>query len=156
LRAAMLKDLEYQKLPKLLHYQDRAAMSHGVEARVPFLDHRILEYVWRLPSSWMIRDGVSKFLLKRLLKRFCGVNHMEAQKHFVATPQREWLKGPLFENVNSYLDGGALAESGLVDYGRFKDEYKKYAESPELGNSFFVWKFLNMEALLRAYFPVTA
>ena len=156
LRSAMLKDLQCQKLPKLLHYQDRAAMAHGVEVRVPFLDHKILEYVWRLPPDWLIRDGVSKFLPKRLLKRFCGVDYMEQTKHFVATPQREWIKGPLLASIMAYLDGGALAGSGLIDFAAFRKAYLDYAADSALGNSFFVWKVLNMEVLLRRWFAGAA
>ena len=152
LRAAMLRDLIEFKIPKLLWFQDRASMAWGIETRVPFLDHKLVEFVYRLPANWIIRDGVSKCLPKRLLQRYGSVDYSSSVKHYVATPQREWLKGPLYEVVNRYLDEGCLARSGLVNYTRWKRAYAEYTRSPELGNSFFVWKMINLEAMLQEFF----
>jgi asparagine synthase (glutamine-hydrolysing) len=152
LRDALLADLCVQKLPKLLWIQDRAAMASGIETRVPFLDHVLFERVQRLPSEWLIRDGTSKYLLRRILKRFCGAEPVRLVKHYVATPQREWLKGPLFDEVLSWLSQGYLVREGYIDYPAFKSAYEAYARTPELGNSFFVWKMMDLEALVAAFF----
>ena len=153
LRGAMLNDLTALKIPKLLWFQDRASMSWGVETRVPFLDHEIFEYVYRLPPIWFIRNGISKYLPKQIMKKRFGIDSDNVVKRYVATPQREWLKGPLFEPVARYLENGVLAESNLIDYPAFYRAYEAYARGRELGNSFFVWKMLNLEALLRQFFP---
>jgi asparagine synthase (glutamine-hydrolysing) len=153
LRAAMLRDLTVDKLPKLLGFQDRAAMAHGVETRVPFLDHVLFERALSLPSAWLIRDGVAKFALKRCLKRFCGVDAFGPPKHYVATPQREWIKGALEGEILAWLDDGRLRRAGLVDYPAFRAAFQAYAAAPELGNSFFVWKMMDIEAFLAEFFP---
>lgn len=153
LRNAMLRDLTTLKIPKLLWFQDRASMSWGVETRVPFLDHKLFEYVYRLPPIWFIRDGISKYLPKQMMKRRFGIDSDNIVKRYVATPQREWLKGPLFASVMRYFEDGALAGSNLIDYPAFCRAYEAYARSKDLGNSFFVWKMLNLEALLRQFFP---
>ena len=85
-------------------------------------------------------------------KRF-GIDSDNVVKRYVATPQREWLKGPLFESVTRYLDDGVLAGSKLIDYPAFYRAYESYARGQYLGNSFFVWKMLILEALLRQLFP---
>jgi asparagine synthase (glutamine-hydrolysing) len=151
LRRVMFDDLTRLKLPKLLWFQDRASMAWGIETRVPFLDHRLVEYVYRLSPRWIIRNGVSKYLAKRLLRRFNGLDSVSGVKHYVATPQREWLKGPLYDTMNRYLDEGYLAKSGLIDYKGWKRAYAEYACSPTLGNSFFVWKMINLEGLLQQF-----
>jgi len=153
LRQAMLRDLFSLKLPKLLWFQDRASMAWGIETRVPFLDHKIAEFVYRCPPDWIIRDGISKYIPKRLFKRFYHVDYTSSVKHYVATPQREWLKGPLFDDIMQYLDGGYFSQSGLVNYPAWQNAYREYAASRELGNSFFIWKMVNMEALLQEFFP---
>lgn len=153
LRSAMLRDLTADKLPKLLWFQDRAAMSHGVEVRVPFLDHVLFAMASSLPPEWLIRDGVAKYALKRVLRRFCGVNAFGPTKHYVATPQREWLKGPLLKPLMDWFDSGLLPRLGLIDYPGFRAAYASYAASPELGNSFFIWKMMDLEAMLREFFP---
>lgn len=154
-RQAMTRDVFKEKIPKLLWFHDRQAMAWSVEMRVPFLDHVVFERVMRLPPNWLVRNGVSKFLPKRLLQKFRGVDFLDRTKHFVAWPQREWLKGLLFEPIQHYLDTGVLADSGIVDYPAFRKAYADYAASPDLGNSFFVWKMLNLEAMLRTFFPET-
>lgn len=151
LRAAMVRDMCSQKLPKLLQFQDRAGMAFGVETRVPFLDHPLVEFAYSLPSSWMIRDGAAKFIPKRLLDRFAGQNAAREIKHFVATPQREWIKVDCRQEILDRLDGGALRSSGLIDYDAFRAAYLRYADDPEPGNSFFVWKMLNLEAMLASF-----
>jgi len=152
LRRAMLRDLVSLKIPKLLWFQDRTSMAWGIETRVPYLDHKLVEFAYRLPANSIICDGVSKYLPKRLLQRYGSANKLSMVKHYVATPQREWLKGPLYEIVNRYLEEGRLGQSGLIDYAGWKRAYADYAESPVLGNSFFVWKMINLEALLREFF----
>ncbi len=136
-----------------LAYTDRASMAASVEVRVPFLDHKLFEYVYRLPPIWFIRDGISKYLPKQMMKRRFGIDSDNIVKRYVATPQREWLKGPLFASVMRYFEDGALAGSNLIDYPAFCRAYEAYARSKDLGNSFFVWKMLNLEALLRQFFP---
>ena len=152
-RTAMQRDMSIDKLPKLLWFQDRAAMAHGIETRVPVLDHVLQQTALSLPSDWLIRDGVAKYALKRCLRRFCGVDAFGPTKHYVATPQREWLKGPLFGEILNWLDEGILARSGLVDYAAFRTAFSVYAAQEDLGNSFFVWKMMDLEALLREFFP---
>jgi asparagine synthase (glutamine-hydrolysing) len=152
LRRAMLRDLVELKIPKLLWFQDRASMAWGIETRVPFLDHKLVEFVYGLSKDWIIRDGISKYIFKKVMQHFGGVDYSQSVKHYVATPQREWLKGPLFGPINRFMDGGCLAQSRLIDYAGWKRAYADYAESPELGDSFFVWKMINLEALLREFF----
>ena len=152
LRRVMLRDLTQWKVPKLLWFQDRASMAWGVETRVPFLDHNLVEYAYRLPPNCIIRDGVSKYMLKRLLLRYGGVDHTKLVKHYVSAPQREWLKGPLFQQIIEYLDDGYVVQSGMVDYEAWKNAYFDYAQIPELGNSFFVWKMVNLEAMMGEFF----
>ena len=149
LRQAMLNDITSLKLPKLLMFQDRASMAWGVESRVPFLDHELMELVYSLEPKWMIRDGISKYLPKVLLSKFCGVNYQNNVKHFVSTPQREWIKKDVFHSIKKYINDGVLVDSGLIDHKSFMREYEKYSNSKELGNSFFIWKILNLETFMQ-------
>ncbi|MBT5400497.1 asparagine synthase (glutamine-hydrolyzing) [bacterium] len=152
LRQAMISDITSLKLPKLLMFQDKASMAWGVESRVPFLDHELMELVYRLETKWMIRDGISKYLPKMILSKFCGVKYQETIKHFVSTPQREWLKKDAFDSIQKYLSNGILIDSGMIDFKSFMQEYDRYSSSKELGNSFFIWKILNLEAFMQKCF----
>lgn len=152
LRAALIRDIFVQKIPKLLWFQDRASMAWGVESRVPFLDHRLYEFVGTLDDEWLIKNGITKYILRRLYSRFCNIELTQERKHFVSTPQREWIKGPLREEITQRVRDGYLVRHGLIDRRTFEAGYDAYCASPELGNSFFIWKVLNLELLLSSFF----
>lgn len=153
LKGRMKDDLTELKIPKLLTFQDRASMAWGVETRVPYLDHKLIEYVFSLPPESFFQYGGTKDLIRQALKRNCNYEYPKSTKLYVATPQREWLKEQLAVDVLNYVDTGIIAQTDLIDYPKWRRTYQEYAASPELGNSFFVWKTLCLEALFRNYFP---
>lgn len=141
----MYVDMFQKKLPKLLHFQDRASMGNSVEARVPFLDHRLIQFVYSLPSQYKIHRGETKFLLKQILRQKTGYQEIGGVKHYVATPQREWIKDRDMQNqILETVRQGVLVRDKIIDFDAFKKDYDIYAGSSELGNSFFVWKVINL------------
>lgn len=145
----MYRDLFFLKIPKLLRFQDRAAMAWGVEVRVPFLDHVLLERLYRTPTSVLLDGGVTKSILRRIAARRLPVQTDET-KLYVSAPQREWIKGPLAPAIEQLLGESQLGADGYIDTARLRHQYEAYRRDPELGNSFFVWKFLTLELWYRA------
>jgi asparagine synthase (glutamine-hydrolysing) len=153
LRARMKADLTELKIPKLLMFQDRASMAWGVETRVPFLDHKLIEYAYSLSSQALFLSGKTKDLVRRSLKRDCDFEYRTPAKLYVATPQREWLKNELFDEVLDFVDNGIIRGTGMIDYPKWRRKYEQYSKKTQLGNSFFVWKVVCLEALFRKFFP---
>lgn len=87
----------------ILHKVDRATMSVGLEGREPFLDHRIIEFVSRLPSHMKIKNGDTKWLLKQITHKYLPKEIMERPKMGFGIPIEQWLKGGLKEYVEKYL-----------------------------------------------------
>ncbi len=94
---------------------DRASMASGLEARAPLLDHRLVEFMWRLPLSMRIRDGRGKWLLRRIVDRHVPPALMDRPKTGFGLPIGAWLRGPLRAWAEPLLAPAALEEGAGFD-----------------------------------------
>ncbi len=91
---------------------DRASMAVGLEARVPLLDHRVVEYAWRVPLGQKIRHGRGKWLLRQVLARHVPERLLAHPKQGFSVPVGAWLRGPLRDWAQTLLDETHLREQG--------------------------------------------
>lgn len=105
---------------------DRAAMAVSLETRVPFLDHRIVEFASSLPMSLKIRNGSTKWILRQLLYRYVPREMIERPKMGFGIPLHEWLRGPLREWADALLDPQRLASEGYFVPGMIQAVWEKH------------------------------
>ena len=92
---------------------DRASMSVGLEARVPLLDHRLVEFAWRLPPELKVGSGQGKRLLRRVLHRYVPPPLVAGAKRGFDPPLGAWLRGPLRDWAEQLVEARALADAGV-------------------------------------------
>jgi asparagine synthase (glutamine-hydrolysing) len=114
LAGVLAHGVERRPLPLYLRVEDRNSMSHSVEARVPFLDYRLVSLAFSLPGEWKLRGGWNKYLVREALKGVIAENvRTRTDKMGFPTPSKEWWGGPWFEPMMDVLQSRALRESGV-------------------------------------------
>ncbi len=87
---------------------DRASMAVSLETRIPILDHRVVEFAWRLPLTYKMRNRQSKWILRQVLNKYVPRNLVERPKMGFGIPIGSWIKKELRPWAEALLDGDRL------------------------------------------------
>ncbi len=120
---------------------DRASMAHGLEVRVPILDHQLVEWMCRLPPDLKIRGGEGKLILKRALEPLLPKDILYRPKMGFSMPIASWFRGPLKDLLRRRVLGETLADSGIFDM-RFVTQLVDQHQSGRADHSSALWSLL--------------
>ena len=105
LRDALIRSVEVDPLPIYLRVEDRNAMAHSVEARLPFLDHRLVALVFSMENDWKLRGALNKFVLREAMRdRIPESVRTRADKMGFPTSSSSWLAGVLYGRVKAVIN----------------------------------------------------
>jgi asparagine synthase (glutamine-hydrolysing) len=132
------------RLPEhLLMRVDKLTMAHAVEARVPYLDHDVVEFAMRLPPSYKLRDGAGKFILKKAAEPYIEKDMIYRRKQGFGAPMEEWFReGEFGRRSLAAFERSVLAKEGFFDNEYFVGLLEAQMNGSG-GHSFHLWTVLN-------------
>jgi asparagine synthase (glutamine-hydrolysing) len=138
------RDLFFTKIPRALRFNDRISMMHSTELREPFLDHRLVEFAFAQPTTYKLKNGQQKWMLREIASKYLHSDLVMAPKRPVQTPQREWLANELKEWAADLVDN--LSKNNWVNQPVLKSEWETFLKGGN-DNSFYVWQWINCTLL---------
>ncbi len=151
LEEVLKREVTASNLPLLLHWEDRNSMAFSIEARVPFLDYRLVEYLGSLPLDQKIRGGVTKYVLRRAIRGLVpDAVRCRMDKMGFVTPEEVWMKGELAPRILDLFSTPEFAERPYWDAEQVLENYRAFLEGKSPYSTEF-WRIACAEMWLRAF-----
>jgi asparagine synthase (glutamine-hydrolysing) len=151
LNEALIDHFEY-KLEHLLKWEDRNSMRFSVEARVPFLDYRLVESLLSLPSHFIIRDGMTKYILRQSMKGIIPEKiRLRHDKVGFDAPQEKWFRNEIFNDyILKILSSNTFESRGIANSIKVKEMFRKHSNGKSDASK-EIWKCINLELWFRTF-----
>jgi asparagine synthase (glutamine-hydrolysing) len=133
----------------ILQKVDRASMAVSLEVRPPLLDHRVVEFAWTLPRNLRVRNGETKWLLRRVLDKYVPRHLVSRPKAGFAIPLAAWLRGPLRDWGENLLDSRRLA-GGILDAAAVRKLWLEHVSGSH-NRAYALWTILMFESWRRRW-----
>ncbi|MCX5677993.1 MAG: asparagine synthase (glutamine-hydrolyzing) [Candidatus Omnitrophica bacterium] len=147
--------LKISPLPSLLHIDDRSSMAHSVESRSPFLDYRLVEYAFSLGPEYKIRDGITKYMLRRSMKGILPEEvRTRTDKMGFATPLEKWFRTDLKTKVYGIINSDSFKKRPYFNQARVQrklDDFMSGKGGAGESGHFTIWSWVNLELWLRKF-----
>lgn len=155
LRESLMRDVKQERLPVHLRVGDRMSSAFSIELRCPFLDHRIIEHSFMLPSNYKIRDGETKYILREAVKGTVPESVRKRKKRGTPVPLETWLKRFRSE-ITQMVKSKKFKDRGYFNAKAVWDVYDRYCNNTmnPFEKKFYgdvLWRIINLELWFEAF-----
>lgn len=138
-------------LPKLLRFADRSSMAFSREVRLPYLDHRVVEFLFAIPENQKIRGTTTKYILRQAMRGRLPAKVLgRRDKKGFETPQAGWLCGPLRNWAAEILGSQSFRERGWIDSSAALKVWNRFLVSPKRNQS-IIFRWISLELWARTF-----
>ncbi|MHC4476794.1 MAG: asparagine synthase (glutamine-hydrolyzing) [Planctomycetota bacterium] len=141
LNRSMFLDIKTYLVDNILVKVDRMSMARSLEVRVPFLDHRVVEFALSVPPDLKIKRFKTKYLLKKMARRFLPENIVNRPKQGFSIPIKNWLKGPVKPMMTDLLSHDRLTREGILNPDYVNTLMKEHIQNKE-NHSHRLWSLM--------------
>ena len=150
LNVRLADDVLRYSTPNLLRYEDKNSMAFSIESRVPFLDHDLVEFIFRLPIDQKIKRGWNRYVYRQAMKgKMPEANRTRRSKIGFTNPEAAWTRSRA-PQIREVFSSSALSSRGIFDSGRLVEEFDAWL-SGKPGDGLAFWRVLVTELWLRRY-----
>ncbi len=142
LKNSQLIDINYINLPRSLKYSDRLSMKHGIEARIPYLNHKLAEFGFNLDSKFKYKKNMTRAVLKNYVKKNKIYRYLTINKKAVADPQRNWFKKELKDFFMDKINSTQFINSDIFNYNKVKNNYENLVKG-KINTSFNLFQIIS-------------
>ena len=147
----LFNQISCSMLPKLLRFADRSSMAFSREVRLPFLDHRVVEYLFAIPEQQKIRNATTKFVLRNAFRGRLPAKVLDrTDKKGFETPESAWLRGPLRAWAEAILHSRAFRERGWINQDAVLWTWQEFLSGAKASQS-VLFRWLSLEVWARRF-----
>lgn len=151
LNQRLFLDVTKFSVPNVLRYEDKNAMAFSIETRVPFLDHKFVEYVLKLPIDQKIKYGWNRYIYRNAMKGLIPDEIRKRRKKIgFTTPETRWMREKA-ETIREIFSSKEFMSHGLFDHVKVLEDYNKWVSGEKPGDAMTFWRILNTELWIRRF-----
>lgn len=147
-----LANIDKYSIPIHTRYEDRNSMAHSLEIRLPFLDHRLVEFALSIPTSLKINKGWNKYILRKSLPELPRQIRWRRDKKGFILPEALWLKKDFFNDIVDSFQKSKLDDYGIINSKLFLDYYQSYLKGNKRIHNFDISRVYIAEKWMQEYF----
>lgn len=149
---SMYLDIKSYLVDNILVKVDRMSMATSLEARVPFLDHRMVEFALSVPHQMKIKNFKTKYILKKMAGRFLPDQIVNKPKQGFSIPMKQWLKGPMKNMMTDLLSHDRLKKQGIFNPDYVEKMMKDHLDN-RTNNSHQIWSLMLFQLWMDRFLP---